>query len=302
MKKNILFKILFFPILIIFMFSFCFILPACKENEPKENLVPESSINYVGIGLGNVIDEGKRAIFIYFSCEYPITKLKASGFLLNPSGQTVLTFNETTTLSPARTNPSIVIRVDTNIVYNISSASITSIKAYTKSNIEQTNNTGNSNPGDNSSNNTPDDNTPPLKTYDKKTFVDSSIKAMSQSKNSSVSYAITPPGFDLDELNLKGYYMTITVSYTVHYKKDSVLPDFMYAGAPKYELEISISNFAYRRENNLTTSKTPKEKIFSYNYDIVNIKDGKMLLTFSTDNVQNVIYFSNIKVTYNCTK
>ncbi len=293
MKKNILFKILYFPILIIFMFSLCFILPACKDTTPKENLVPENSINYEGIGLGNVIHEGKRAIYLYFSSEYSITRIEASGFLLSPTGQRVFPFNDNISLSPSTTNPAFTIMIDASLASSVSSASFTNIKAYTHSKIDS---------NDNSSNNTPDDNTPPLKTYDKKTFVDSSIKAMSQSKSSSVSYLITPSGFDLDELNIRGYYMTITVSYSVHYKKDSVLPDFMWAGAPKYELTILTSDLVCFQKSNLTTSKTSTQKSYSYNVDIVNIMDSKISLTFSTDNVQNVIYFTNIKVTYNCHK
>lgn len=141
-----------------------------------------------------------------------------------------------------------------------------------------------------------------LKTYDTTYLADSSIKAMSQSKSSHASYLITPTGFDFDELNIKGYYMNITVSYSVNYKKDTLLPDFMYAGAPKYELTILTSDLVGLQKRDLPTSKTSKYKSYSFNVAIVNIMNSKMTLTFSTDNVQNVIYFKDIKVTYNCYK
>ena len=148
-----------------------------------------------------------------------------------------------------------------------------------------------------------DENTPfTLKTHDTMYCENSSIKALSQSQDASASYLITPVGFDYDELNIKGYYMTITISYSVHYKKDTILPDFLYAGAPKYELTLFTSDLLGFQKSNLTTSETSTLKSYSYKVDFVDIKNSKIVLTFSTDNVQNVIYFTNIKITYNCYK
>jgi len=139
-----------------------------------------------------------------------------------------------------------------------------------------------------------------LKTYDVKYLENCSIKAFSQSKSSSVSYAITPAGFDLDELNVKGYKMTITISYSVKYKRSWDI--LGYFGAPTYDLTALTSDLIGLQKSNLSTSKTAKNKSYSYTVDIVNIMNSKIALTFSTSNIQNFIYFSNIKVTYNCTK
>ena len=58
-------------------------------------------------------------------------------------------------------------------------------------------------------------------------------------KTSLASCIITPPGFDLEELNKRDYKMSITVTYDVYYTKDwDVLFDIGYLGAPKYEVAI----------------------------------------------------------------
>lgn len=148
-----------------------------------------------------------------------------------------------------------------------------------------------------------DTNTPiTIKTYDTRLCSGCSIKSMSTSHSSSVSYLITPSGFDFDELNIQGYKMKISVYYTVKYKKNSNLPDFLYAGSPKYELTILTSDLIAYQERDLPTTTTEKTKLYSYYFDIVNLKNSKVALMFSTDNVQNIIYFSNIAIEYKCYK
>ncbi len=148
-----------------------------------------------------------------------------------------------------------------------------------------------------------DTNTPfTLKTQDYTYLANCSIKDLSQSQPTSVTYLITPAGFDLDELNVQGYKMRIAISYDVNYKKDSLLPDFLYAGSPKYELTILTNDLIGYYEKDLKTTSTAKYKYFSYDFEIVNIKNSKITLTFSTNNVQNIIYFKNIQVEYYCYK
>ncbi len=141
-----------------------------------------------------------------------------------------------------------------------------------------------------------------LKTYDIKYLQDCSIKDVSTSQPTSVSYLITPAGFDYDTLNLEGYKMQITINYDLRHKKDIILPDFTYAGAPKYELTILSSDLICYQEKDLPCSTTTQNKSYSFTFDIVNIINSKLTLTFSTNNVQNIIYFSNIRVIYNCYK
>ncbi len=148
-----------------------------------------------------------------------------------------------------------------------------------------------------------DTNTPlTLKTKDNLYLANCSIKDLSQSQPTSVTYLITPSGFDLDELNIQGYKMQISIIYDVNYKKDTLLPDFLYAGSPKYELTILTNDLIGYYEKDLTTTSKAKNKYFIYDFEIVNIKNSKITLTFSTNNVQNVIYFKNIQVKYYCYK
>lgn len=117
------------------------------------------------------------------------------------------------------------------------------------------------------------------------------------------TYSITPEGFDYDSLDSQGYHMRITVSYTVYYKKDYNVPfDIGYAGAPKYELTILTSDGMGNGLQNQTTTTGEKSKSFSVTIKINDLRDTKLTLTFSTDNVQNIIYFKNIQVSYLCTK
>ena len=120
-------------------------------------------------------------------------------------------------------------------------------------------------------------------------------------EDSSVGYSITPSGFDMEKLEKEGYLMKITVTYDVYYKKEWDI-DLGYAGSPKYEISI-LNSYGYgKRDENLPTSKTTETRTFSLTARIVDIKDTRLTLRFSTDNIQNRIYFKNIKVTYRCYK
>ena len=141
-----------------------------------------------------------------------------------------------------------------------------------------------------------------LKTNATRRCEDASIK-MWASNDFSASYDITPSGFDLNRLSSLGYGMKITVAYTVHYKKDYDVPlDIGYAGSPKYELSILNAKLSGFVEDNLSTSKSEKQKSYSYTLRMEQFKDTSFTLTFSTDNIQNIIYFEDIIVTYTCVK
>ena len=124
---------------------------------------------------------------------------------------------------------------------------------------------------------------------------------MDSKHNPSASYYITPSGFDWDELDMQGYYMTITVTYDVYYQKDWSF-DLTYAGSPKYELYILNSENRGVIEEDLTTTTTSTTKTATFRAKAVNLKNEKIRLTFSTDNIQNEIYFKNIRVDYKCSK
>ena len=117
----------------------------------------------------------------------------------------------------------------------------------------------------------------------------------------SASYYITPEGFEWDKLEEKGYKMKITVTYDVYYKKDWDL-GFGYAGSPKYEVSVVNSDGMGKIDDNMPTETTSQTRTLSFSSKIVDLKNTRLVLTFSTDNIQNIIYFKNIKIDYQCYK
>lgn len=139
-----------------------------------------------------------------------------------------------------------------------------------------------------------------LKLNDTMHCKDCSIK-LSTDQNMSKSYYITPEGFEWDKLEEKGYKMKITVTYDVYYKQDWDL-GFGYAGSPKYEVSVVNSDGMGKIDDNMPTETTSQTRTLSFSSKIVDLKNTKLVLTFSTDNIQNIIYFKNIKVDYQCYK
>lgn len=133
-------------------------------------------------------------------------------------------------------------------------------------------------------------------------FDDCRIKYSSE-YYSEVSYSITPTGLDLNELSKEDYTMNITVSFDVRYEKDyNVILGIGYMGAPKYEVSLyDSSNRGNFREDQKTTTYS-QTKTISMSQDVTDIKNKKITFEVSTNNIQNIIYFENITVTYDCVK
>lgn len=132
-----------------------------------------------------------------------------------------------------------------------------------------------------------------LKLKDQKTCKDLSLKFEGS------YFYITPNGFDIERLSQLGYNLTITVQYDVYYVKDyDVLWDIGYLGSPKYEVSITNSEGIGQFKNDLSTAKQAKTKTITYKCSAAELKNQSIKLKFSTDNIQNIIYFENIVVTY----
>ncbi len=142
-----------------------------------------------------------------------------------------------------------------------------------------------------------------LKIKNKSNCTDCRIK-LDSDIGSSVYYVITPSGFDLQRLSQKGYRtIQINVTYHVCYQKDyNVLWDIGYAGSPKYEVDLENSQGLGKHESDLTTSLSSKTRSVETNIQISDVNSDQITLKFSTNNVQNIIYFTNIQVTYECLK
>ena len=143
-----------------------------------------------------------------------------------------------------------------------------------------------------------------VKVSDVKQLSNCKIKFLDDNYSSSATFNVSPAGFDFDRLKQLGVTgMQVTVYYTVHYKKDyDVLWDIGYAGSPKYEVTLVNSNLLGNFESDLTTTLNGQTRTITV-ASTFDVYDNKTLtLTFSTDNIQNIIYFSNIYVTYSCGK
>ena len=97
--------------------------------------------------------------------------------------------------------------------------------------------------------------------------------------------------------------MTITVSYDVEYNKDyDVLLDIGYMGAPKHEIYLCRDNGIVIEEEDIKTPNSSTHKAITYTEKVSSMINSKFYFEVSTNNIQNIIYFKNITVTYQCTK
>lgn len=131
----------------------------------------------------------------------------------------------------------------------------------------------------------------------------STLCRSSEIKFNRVSYDITPPEFDFYDMSQLGYDMKITVTYHVYYEKDyDVWLDLGYLGSPKYEVSIHNSKEKGKYYEDLGTTKYGDTRSISMRYDAKDLIGDRILLDFSTNNIQNVIYLENISIKYECVK
>ena len=141
-----------------------------------------------------------------------------------------------------------------------------------------------------------------LRVHNKIGCADTSIKFLDDRGYHKIC-TITPSGFDLETLAKEGYWIEICVKYEVYYKKDYDAPwDIGYAGSPKFEVSITNSDGVGQYSEDNPTSTSPKTKTMYYRTKAIDCINDKIYLSFSTDNIQNIIYFQNITVEYTCSK
>lgn len=126
---------------------------------------------------------------------------------------------------------------------------------------------------------------------------DIKIKALSSTCDNDKSFGLSLVGFDYDYLEKNGMGLQFKIMYNVKYKKDYDVPfDIGYAGSPKYEISLMNNSLQGYFEENLPTTKSEVEKCYTYNTALNFSKDEQISLIFSTDNVQNIILFSDIVI------
>ena len=126
-------------ILILGFVFLCSFSSCLNTNEEKINTIPQNNISYTHLEFGNVIDEGKRAVFFNFTSDYIVSKMEIEGILLDRSGNTIYTFEDTISFGSPSNNPKFPIRIDENLVKNVSSVSFTKMKAYTTQELNSNN-------------------------------------------------------------------------------------------------------------------------------------------------------------------
>ena len=126
---------------------------------------------------------------------------------------------------------------------------------------------------------------------------DIKIKALSSTYDNDKSFGLSLVGFDYDYLEKNGMGLQFKIMYNVKYKKDYDVPfDIGYAGSPKYEISLMNNSLQGYFEENLPTTKSEVEKCYTYNTALNFSKDEQISLIFSTDNIQNIILFSDIVI------
>lgn len=140
------------------------------------------------------------------------------------------------------------------------------------------------------------------------TLPDASLK-LSLKYHATMAEKISPTGFDLDLLKSKGYdKVLIEVTYTVNYEKDWAL--FGYLGAPPYTAVIFESDFDIDFDKDLEfeadfraeATKDPVTKTMTYEVSFDTLEEKKVMLIFSTANVQNIVHINDIQVKYTVQK
>ena len=103
------------------------------EDLPKQtaNEIPEQSITYTNFTFGNVIQDGKQAVFFNFASDYTVTKMEIAGTLLDKDGNVIHSFDESITFGTSSYNPEFAIRIDEELIKKVMNVSFTKMKAYT---------------------------------------------------------------------------------------------------------------------------------------------------------------------------
>ena len=132
---------------------------------------------------------------------------------------------------------------------------------------------------------------------------DLNIKALSNTHDNDQSVFISLSGFDYNYLEANSMGLQFKIEYEVKYTKDyDVLFDIGYAGSPKYELTLINDEGTRYFEKNLPTTTSEAKCCYTYNTVLDFSKNKQITLTFSTDNIQNIITFSDIVITVEAIK
>jgi uncharacterized repeat protein (TIGR02543 family) len=141
-----------------------------------------------------------------------------------------------------------------------------------------------------------------LKIYDTAACKNYTISGK-QDFSSSVSYDVSPSNFDFSALDERNMLLKITVTYKIKYNKSYNVPlDIGYMGSPKYEVYLLGEDLKGASKENLSTTTSAQSRSIEMCTSASYFENNTIKLTFSTDNIQNTIYISDIEITYECGK
>lgn len=127
-------KILIFNFLLL---SFMF-LTSCVEPKKGEDpiyLIPSEKIVYTGFEFGNVIQDGKQAVFFSFTSPYLVSKIRIIGTFLDFNGNELVDFENAISFTTPSNQFQAHVRVEKEYIKKIKSVNFIQIEAYTKENI-----------------------------------------------------------------------------------------------------------------------------------------------------------------------
>lgn len=116
------------------------------------------------------------------------------------------------------------------------------------------------------------------------------------------TYIFKPELIQFDEL-LKKSYSTIEIKilFNVYYEQTFDAPlNIGYFGAPKFETYLKTTTGTLEFKEDIATTQSPKQYSLYYTGKITSIKDKPLSIEFSSNNIQNILYFDNITVTFQC--
>ena len=130
--KNFIKKIV---VLVLILVSAISLVSCIDDAKQQENLIPEQDIAYSHMSRGNVIQDGKQAIFFKFNSTYIVTKMEYAGSLLDVNGNVIYTFDETLNFGSTTKAPEVFVHIDADLINKVITVSFTKIKAYTTDTI-----------------------------------------------------------------------------------------------------------------------------------------------------------------------
>ena len=143
-----------------------------------------------------------------------------------------------------------------------------------------------------------------MKLNDEKTFDDVRIEHKIDLLNqvTKATYYVTPTDFDFEALIEGGYKMEITASFELSYEKTWGIGDFGYFGAPQYDVSILDKNGVGESRKAVTIQENNETVSVKYTANVKDLVDNSVVLTLSSGNIQNVVFFKNIVVSYRCVR